>query len=303
VEASHPQYWVWVTRPEYYLDPDGSDRADLEEGKEIWWSCARDTRAGDLIMLYRAGPRKDDRALLHGRTDKFKDFAYLIRAETDAFPSAEMDLVRPVPWTYGCDAQILMRLQHPLPLSRVRPDRILSKSNPLRGNFQHLAFSMEAREWDRLVELASVKNPSMISVLRKAAKGRRKFTPQREREIEDALSKDLSSLKQFGHNLKLYVDPETDKPGRQFKVPGQGVILDLLCETGGFRKRLVIVEIKKNEADPKDVGQVLGQRQAVQAWSGKRAKCIIVAGGERPAFGGVAADSGIDFVDWRQLNL
>jgi len=56
-------YWVWVTRPTFYADLDGSDRADLrpEAGTEepTWWTCHKDTKPGDLVVLYRTAPRSD----------------------------------------------------------------------------------------------------------------------------------------------------------------------------------------------------------------------------------------------------
>lgn len=37
------QYWLWVTRPEYYANDDGSDREDLDPQSGIdsdgWWTC------------------------------------------------------------------------------------------------------------------------------------------------------------------------------------------------------------------------------------------------------------------------
>ena len=29
------QYWLWVTRPDYYLDEDGSDREDLDPNSGV----------------------------------------------------------------------------------------------------------------------------------------------------------------------------------------------------------------------------------------------------------------------------
>ncbi len=58
-------YWVWVTRPEYYLDADGTPRDDLDPvlspglSADGWWTCHEETRAGDLALLYRTGPMSD----------------------------------------------------------------------------------------------------------------------------------------------------------------------------------------------------------------------------------------------------
>lgn len=68
--------WLWVTRPEYYEDDDGNDRADLEPGggyvPDDWWTCSKHTKFGDLVLLYRSRKRKD--------------IAYLIKTKSDAYP-------------------------------------------------------------------------------------------------------------------------------------------------------------------------------------------------------------------------
>jgi hypothetical protein len=63
------QYWLWVTRPEYYLDELGNDRDDLDPESGIdpesapdcsgWWTCHKNTKIGDLIHLYRSRLKKD----------------------------------------------------------------------------------------------------------------------------------------------------------------------------------------------------------------------------------------------------
>ena len=49
------QYWLWVTRPEYYLEENGTDRECLNPRNRIdsgsWWTCHKDTRKGDLTPL------------------------------------------------------------------------------------------------------------------------------------------------------------------------------------------------------------------------------------------------------------
>ena len=76
------KYWLWVTRPEYYLDDNDIDvkklypteysegrvlltKDDLKsfKGRDIlepyfgdagWWSCNKDVKKGDIILLYRS---------------------------------------------------------------------------------------------------------------------------------------------------------------------------------------------------------------------------------------------------------
>jgi hypothetical protein len=72
---SERNYWVWITKPEYYLDQDGRDSGALQPSADEdtgrgWWTCHKDTRAGDLVLLYRTRPKSD--------------IAYLIEAKSDA---------------------------------------------------------------------------------------------------------------------------------------------------------------------------------------------------------------------------
>ena len=68
-ENIEQQYWLWVTRAEYYLDGDGNDKEDLDptktEDTDGWWTCHKDTRKGDLVFLWRTAPKKDIGCLLY----------------------------------------------------------------------------------------------------------------------------------------------------------------------------------------------------------------------------------------------
>jgi hypothetical protein len=86
-----PQHWVWVARPDYYLDDDDADRRDLERGggyqPGAWWTCDKDTRDGDLVLLYRSRLRQD--------------IAYRIQARSDAYELNDADAIREG-WDYRC---------------------------------------------------------------------------------------------------------------------------------------------------------------------------------------------------------
>ena len=73
------QYWLWVTRPEYYFDENGRDRADLDPASGVasdgWWTCHPDAKRGDLVLLWRTSPKSD--------------IGYLIQVESDAYSIAE----------------------------------------------------------------------------------------------------------------------------------------------------------------------------------------------------------------------
>lgn len=60
--------WIWIASRDSYLEEDGNDRAALEptggKGSGGWWTCHKDTRPGDLILLYRKAPKSDIAYLL-----------------------------------------------------------------------------------------------------------------------------------------------------------------------------------------------------------------------------------------------
>lgn len=69
------RFWVWVTGPAYYLDGNGLEApyldpaSDAAERPDEWWTCHRDTSAGDLILLYRSRPRSDLAYLFETRSN------------------------------------------------------------------------------------------------------------------------------------------------------------------------------------------------------------------------------------------
>src|SRR5450759_2329150 len=92
-------YWVWVTHPEYYLGEDDEPTESLEPGgrSDGWWTCHKDTRAGDLVLLYRTAPKSD--------------IAYLLRAEKNASPIMGDAYAAKMGWTYECTYRSLYRFE------------------------------------------------------------------------------------------------------------------------------------------------------------------------------------------------
>lgn len=161
-------HWLWVTRPEYYLNEDGSDRDVLEPSDVAepggWWTCDRATRQGDLVLLYRTHPKKD--------------IAYLIEAGSDAYP-LESDDVADERWTFGCDFHVVTKFTHPLTLSEMRSEAALSNWGALRRNFQGIVFPIESRIWDCLTGLLRRKNPIAERLRISPRDSRSRRTPQR----------------------------------------------------------------------------------------------------------------------------
>src|SRR5262245_24516446 len=70
-EKQERRYWLWVARPQYYLNASGADRPELAPRRQpaTWWTCHKNTKKGDLVLFYRSGLKRDIRYLLQVESD------------------------------------------------------------------------------------------------------------------------------------------------------------------------------------------------------------------------------------------
>lgn len=73
-EEPQRSYWVWITKPEFYLNADGEEREcltpDPKQDHDFgWWTCHKETKMGDLALLYRTKPKSDIAFLLEAKSD------------------------------------------------------------------------------------------------------------------------------------------------------------------------------------------------------------------------------------------
>ena len=136
------QYWLWVTRPEYYLVA-GEEDPGLKPGNQGEWTCHPDTKGGDLVLLYRTSPKKD--------------IAYLFEVTDDADR---------ITWDnewkgeLGCPFVSRLQLANPLTLPEMRADPILAAEfSAMRSRFQRRAYRIEPSLWRHLLELIRISNP------------------------------------------------------------------------------------------------------------------------------------------------
>lgn len=236
-DESAPGYWLWVARPAAYFDEDGEERRDLDpdsgETPWGWWTCHRNTRRGDLILLWRTRPKSD--------------IAYLIQAKTDAYSIAEETEVGG--WQYGCDYYPIYKFQVPLAISEIRDDPYLDEWNALRSRFQKLAFSISPEIWAHLMDELSAKNKGFSRVLRRFQQSNP--IPKEvllEEDLENHLVEHLEVLRPHGFNLKLV--------GRQVVCSGHGGRIDLLCKDLD-NNRYVVIELKNVRAGQNTIGQIM----------------------------------------------
>jgi hypothetical protein len=251
------RYWLWVTKPEYYLEEDGSDRQELEPGGGTSWSGHADTRTGDLILLWRTRPRCD--------------IGYLLEATSDASWGADNE------WTgYWCDVRPLYKFENPVTISDLRDDPHLSEWGVLKASFQKATFGLDVDTWEHLNRLCARKNAG-YSAFRAKIEGERIARPVLlEIDLENRIAADPGILTPFGYDLSI--------EGRQVICGGLGRI-DLLCYDRGT-KSFVVIELKNRSAD----GGTLTQIQTYMSWvedklpGGQDVRGIVVSRGSDARF-------------------
>ena len=236
------QYWLWVTRPDYYMDEDGCDREDLDPtlgaDSDGWWTCNKATKEGDLVLLWRTSPKKDIR--------------YLIQAESDAYSIADDN---DHGWDYGCDYEVLYKFEHSLHVKDLRQNPYFDEWGPLRCSFQRSNFKISLEYWSKLNNLLAANHPGYLDFIEQTQRQPIAESIGLEKELEDVLVANLGILKNFGYNLELYVDPISNQSGRQFICKGNGGRIDLLCYDR-IKKRYVVIELKNVRASQNTFGQI-----------------------------------------------
>lgn len=242
---NHRQYWIWVTRPDYYLDSDGYERADLNPSTETdvggWWTCHKNTQIGDLIFLWRTSPKRD--------------IGYLIQVASDAYSIADDVDASSQGWDYGCDYQVLYKFANPVTMQDLHNTPYLHDWGAYRAQFQGRVFKIPPEHWERLNQLAIQKNSDYQRFIGSVQKESVVSKILLEEQLEEALIQDLGLLKPFGYDLKLYLDSTTGATGQQFVCKGIGGRIDLLCYDAKAR-RYIVIELKNVRAGQNTFGQI-----------------------------------------------
>lgn len=277
IQAKQRNYWLWVTRPVTYLGEDGEPSSFLEPGSRSdgWWTCHKNTRAGDLVLLYRTAPKSD--------------IAYLLRAEENASSLEGDPDAREMGWSYGCGYRSLYRFETTLTYRIMLADPYLSGWSALHGRFQRLAWAIPPPVFQHLSDVLGRMCPEYGKAVAKADQ-----TPVRiltERRIEERLARDLDLLRPYGYELSLYESPD-GRSGRQFVCPSVGGRIDLLC-TDRARGGYVVIELKAGRADDRVYSQV----SSYIGWvinnlpHGKKVAGLVISDGEDGRFAGSAVAS------------
>lgn len=240
-----PQYWQWCTRPEYFLEDEGSERKWLEpttasHDPGTYWTCHKDTLAGDLILLYRAGTHNGI---------EYKDIKYLIMARSDAYPLDDIKMAVEKKWDYGCDYIPIFKFENSLKLSEMQEDPYLEGWNALNALFSMKAYSTKEKYWKHLMNVLREKNPDFADFWNKFDRKKVIANIKTEKDLEDELEKKIHVLNKFGYDLEV-VD-------RQKICRGDAGRIDLLCKDNNSDD-YVVIELKIDRANRNVFGQISG---------------------------------------------
>lgn len=268
-----PIRWVWVWRPDYYLEADGADREELEPGGTEWGTCHVDTEPGELVLLYRTTPRKDIARLLRTTSSA--------RLNDEWTPSAAKSS-----WNYIADFDVLAKFDPPLSYAHLKSCRDLESWGALRKRFQGSFFGITPHQSDALWQLLEGRlPPGTFSAIQRPTRAAGELP--RESEIEHALVKNqLRVLNQlYRLDLELWRSEDGRIVGKQLPCDTAGGRLDLLCRLRGGNA-LVVVEIKVGRADRETYGQI----STYMGW----VKTELHAGRAKPTVRGIVLSDGAD---------
>lgn len=272
-----PQTWLWTTDAEFYGDDDVTPDLLRPGAHDGYWKCAKQTRRGDLALLWRTSPKCD--------------IGYLLCAESDAFPLHKDRFARSRGWRFGCDYRVLHRFQRPLTIGDLKADPWLAKNWGAlqRGGLQGSARTIPGHVWAHLSRLLRRREGSALArALRHAASRMPRLL--REQHIEQQLMREPRKLRDIAANLALW---ESDgRIGRQVVCDVSGGRMDLLFTTPGERT-FVVVELKAVRATSATFGQVCSYMGWVKRTLAKGRRVLGVV---------VAVDSDANFVDCLRTN-
>lgn len=144
-ETPH-NYWLWITNR-------GTASGLIQNSKDFW-TCDRDTKKGDLILLY-----------LNSKGEAVKGypksaFCYLIQATGSARNGEHNPGWSENGWKDGCDARVLYVFKNPVRYQELKIDPLFQKWDAYKKhNFQGRSFPIPENIWNKLDNMAMDRNP------------------------------------------------------------------------------------------------------------------------------------------------
>jgi hypothetical protein len=267
---NQPNYWLWVTRPKYYME-NGEDRELLKTGGV--WTCHKDTKPGDLVLVYRTKPKSD--------------IAYILVSKTDSFPwSSRFPAHRN--WEYGCEFECLKAFpDSPLKYTDLQKDPQMEEWNALKAKFfGQAAWRLDPEVWSKTIRRLDHLNPGIAKLIERQG-GQIKKHALDELKLEKRLADDPSPLRRLKLGpLSLFADASRGITGRQVLcVPESKRRIDLLFKQRDGRG-LIVAELKVVKATRETYGQIRSYVGWVKkTFPHRKVSGVVVSKGYDTAFG------------------
>lgn len=127
---------------------------------DSWWTCHKETKEGDLVLVYRAGK--------HGK-HKYMDIKYLFRATTNALCGYDVienfDEIKEPRWDYICYFESLYKFKKSIKYHEMHTGSLyhnLRNWGALRANFHRKAYRIPDHEFGHLINTLSEKNHEFL---------------------------------------------------------------------------------------------------------------------------------------------
>lgn len=130
--------WLLVTK-------DPKNWEDLEESEETTWSGNKDTKSGDILLMYNTSPRNTIDFIF-----KAKDVYY------DDYYDKEWN-------SYAVDMYHKIKIPNPVEFSELKINPIISQWNAIKISFMGTSFEVPEDVWIEIKRLILEKNPELES--------------------------------------------------------------------------------------------------------------------------------------------
>ena len=127
--------WLLMTK-------DPKNWADLENKDNDTWSGHRDTKKGDLLLMYNTSPRSRIDHIFQAKSDAYENPYYAEHWNASAV-----------------DIKKKYDLKNPVTFADMNQNSVLSQWGPIKAHFQGTVFNVPEREWGEIKKLIIEKNP------------------------------------------------------------------------------------------------------------------------------------------------
>jgi hypothetical protein len=150
--------WLWVSNDKSWIDAGGKKRW-IRPGEvapdDDWWNCDPETKAEDLVLIYRTAPVKAIVALVEATSEP---------RPRPSRSHAPFDGSLMNPGEPECEWKGIAHFARPLTIDEMNRDPALKEWPPLRGKFRRRVFRIESDDWSALITRLDRDNPGIAEL-------------------------------------------------------------------------------------------------------------------------------------------